>query len=181
LVIESEIVPVKHDCDPPRTSPAHQLEAGRMAAVGQQYMRSNAIQTLFGQSKKSSEFFTIWRTLGAAGSRGHDRHADAVHGQVDRPYVPLTANRDRKSYAAVAGGLEPSLWHFAMTFATDLVVQRKTGDDAPVSIEEPSGNVVTDWGLMNPGELLAKAQVVQRIPFSTANVTNAQSIAPTKK
>jgi hypothetical protein len=68
-----------------------------------------------------------------------------------------------------------------MTFATDFAVQRKTGDDAPASIEESSGNVVADWGLKNPEELLAKAQRVQRIPFSTANVTNAQSIAPVKK
>jgi hypothetical protein len=68
-----------------------------------------------------------------------------------------------------------------MTFATDFVVQRKTGDDAPVSMEESSGNVVANWGLKNPEELLAEAQLVQRIPFSTAIVTNAQSIAPVKK
>jgi hypothetical protein len=68
-----------------------------------------------------------------------------------------------------------------MTFATDFVVRRKTGDDAPVSIEESSGNVVANLWLKNPEELLAKAQRVQRIPFSTANVTNAQSIAPVKK
>jgi hypothetical protein len=59
--------------------------------------------------------------------------------------------------------------------------ERKTGDDAPVSIQESSGNVVADLGLKNPEELLAKAPLVQRIPFSTANVTNAQSIAPGKK
>jgi hypothetical protein len=57
----------------------------------------------------------------------------------------------------------------------------KTGDDAPVSIEESSGNVFADLGLKNPEELLAKAQLVQPIPVSTANVTNAQSIAPEKK
>jgi hypothetical protein len=39
--------------------------------------------------------------------------------------VPLTANEDRKSYAALANGLESSLWHFAMTFATDFLVQLK--------------------------------------------------------
>ena len=37
--------------------------------------------------------------------------------------VLLTANGDRKSYAAAAKGLESSLWHFAITFATDFVVQ----------------------------------------------------------
>jgi len=37
--------------------------------------------------------------------------------------VPLTANRDLKSYAAAANGLGSSLWHLAMTFATDFVVQ----------------------------------------------------------
>jgi hypothetical protein len=44
---------------------------------------------------------------------------------------------------------------------------RKTGDDAPVSIEESSGNVVAALGLKNPSELLAKAQPVQRIPSFT--------------
>jgi hypothetical protein len=68
-----------------------------------------------------------------------------------------------------------------MTFATEFVVQRKTGDDAPASIEESSGNVVADLGLKNPEELLAKDHHVQPIPFSTANVTNAQSIALVKK
>src|SRR5271166_6871541 len=37
--------------------------------------------------------------------------------------VPLPANRDLKSYAAAAKGLESSLWHLAITFATDFVVQ----------------------------------------------------------
>ena len=59
--------------------------------------------------------------------------------------------------------------------------ERKTGDDAPVSIGESSGNVVADLRLKNPEELLAKAPLVQLIPFSTANVTNAQWIAPGKK
>jgi hypothetical protein len=68
-----------------------------------------------------------------------------------------------------------------MTFATAFVVQRKTADDAPVSIEESSGNVVADLGLKNPEELLGKAPLVQPIPLSTANVTNAQSIALVKK
>jgi hypothetical protein len=93
----------------------------------------------------------------------------------------LPANRDRISDAAVSRGLESSLWHFAMTFATDFVVQRKMGDDAPVSLQESSGNVFADLGLKNPEELLAKAPLLQPIPFSTANVTNAQWIALGKK
>jgi hypothetical protein len=36
-------------------------------------------------------------------------------------------------------------------------------------------------GLKNPEELLAKTQLVQPIPFSTANATNAQWIAPAKE
>ena len=68
-----------------------------------------------------------------------------------------------------------------MTFATDFVVQWKTGDDAPVSIKESSENVFADLELKNPEELLAKAPLVQPIPLSTANVTNAQWIAPGKK
>jgi predicted XRE-type DNA-binding protein len=40
---------------------------------------------------------------------------------------------------------------------------RKGRDDAPVSIEESSGNVFADLGLKDPEELLAKAQLVQRI------------------
>jgi hypothetical protein len=68
-----------------------------------------------------------------------------------------------------------------MTFATDFVVQWKTGDDAPVSIEESSGNVSADSGLKNHEELLATAPLVQPIPFSTAKVTNAQRIAPGKE
>jgi hypothetical protein len=37
--------------------------------------------------------------------------------------VPLPANKDRKSYAAVATSGISSIWHFAMTFATDFEVQ----------------------------------------------------------
>ncbi len=40
---------------------------------------------------------------------------------------------------------------------------RKNKDDPPVSIEESSGNVFADLGLKNPEELLAKAELVQRI------------------
>ena len=40
---------------------------------------------------------------------------------------------------------------------------RKTKDDAPDIIEESSGNVFADLGLENPEELLAKAELVQRI------------------
>jgi hypothetical protein len=36
----------------------------------------------------------------------------------------------------------------------------KTRDDAPVSMEESSGNVVADLGLKNPEELLAEAPLV---------------------
>jgi hypothetical protein len=81
----------------------------------------------------------------------------------------------------VARGLKVSFCHFAMAFATEFVVQRKTGDDAPVSIEESNGNVVADLGLKDPEKLLAKTHLVQPIPFSMANVTNAQSIALIKK
>lgn len=35
--------------------------------------------------------------------------------------------------------------------------------DEPVAIEESSGNVFADLGLKNPEELLAKAELVQRI------------------
>ncbi len=59
--------------------------------------------------------------------------------------------------------------------------ERKTGDDPPVSIEESSGNIFADLGLKNPEELLAKVPLVQRIPFSTANVTDAQWTAPSKE
>jgi len=69
--------------------------------------------------------------------------------------------------------MESSFWHFAMTFTTDFVLQWKTGDDAAVSMGEPSGNVVADLGLKNPEEHLARSPLVQRIPFSTASVTNA--------
>ena len=37
--------------------------------------------------------------------------------------VPLPANKERKSYAAIATGFRSSFWHFAMTFATDFEVQ----------------------------------------------------------
>jgi predicted XRE-type DNA-binding protein len=41
--------------------------------------------------------------------------------------------------------------------------ERKKKESARVSIEESSGNVFADLGLENPGELLAKAELVQRI------------------
>ena len=40
---------------------------------------------------------------------------------------------------------------------------RKKRDEVCVSVEESSGNVFADLGLENPEELLAKAQLVQRI------------------
>jgi hypothetical protein len=69
--------------------------------------------------------------------------------------------RDRISDSAVARGLKFSL----RDFASDFVVRWKTGDDAPVSIEESSGNVFADLRLKNPEKLLAKSWLVQRIPF----------------
>lgn len=41
--------------------------------------------------------------------------------------------------------------------------ERKRKDEAPVSIEESSGNVFADLGLKNPEELLAKAELVHRV------------------
>ena len=41
--------------------------------------------------------------------------------------------------------------------------QRTKQDDTPVKIEASSGNVFADLGLKNPDELLAKAELVQRI------------------
>src|SRR4051794_3622082 len=40
-----------------------------------------------------------------------------------RSLVPLPVIKGRKSYAAVAAGLTSSIWHLAMTFATDFEVQ----------------------------------------------------------
>src|SRR4051794_28224304 len=41
--------------------------------------------------------------------------------------------------------------------------ERKKKGDAPVTIEESSGNVFADLGLKDPEELLAKAELVHRI------------------
>lgn len=41
--------------------------------------------------------------------------------------------------------------------------ERKSRDEAPVSVRESSGNVFADLELKNPEELLAKAQLVHRI------------------
>lgn len=41
--------------------------------------------------------------------------------------------------------------------------ERTKQDDTPVAIEPSSGNVFADLGLKNPDELLAKAELVQRI------------------
>ena len=41
--------------------------------------------------------------------------------------------------------------------------ERKRNEKAPVDVEASSGNVFADMGLKNPEELLAKAQLVQRI------------------
>jgi predicted XRE-type DNA-binding protein len=55
--------------------------------------------------------------------------------------------------------------------------ERKKRDDAPVSIEESSGNVFADLGLKNPEELLAKAQLVQRVAdiISERKLTQARA------
>jgi len=39
----------------------------------------------------------------------------------------------------------------------------ENSDEAPVIIEPSSGNVFADLGLTNPGELLAKAELVHRL------------------
>jgi hypothetical protein len=72
----------------------------------------------------------------------------------------------------VARGLKFLLWHFAMTFATDFVVQRKTGDDAAVSMEESSGNVVADLGLRTPGWIKGVGE-----PFSASQITVSDTFA----
>lgn len=41
--------------------------------------------------------------------------------------------------------------------------ERKKKDNAPVPVEPSSGNVFADLGLKDPEELLAKAELVQRI------------------
>jgi predicted XRE-type DNA-binding protein len=55
--------------------------------------------------------------------------------------------------------------------------ERKERDGTPVSIEESSGNVFADLGLENPEELLAKAQLVQRISdiISERKLTQARA------
>jgi predicted XRE-type DNA-binding protein len=40
---------------------------------------------------------------------------------------------------------------------------RKRNEEAPVDVEASSGNVFANMGLKNPEELLAKAELVQRI------------------
>ena len=54
---------------------------------------------------------------------------------------------------------------------------RKRKDAAPVIIEESSGNVFADLELKNPEELLAKAQLVQRIAdiIAERKLTQAQA------
>jgi NAD(P)-dependent dehydrogenase (short-subunit alcohol dehydrogenase family) len=51
------------------------------------------------------------------------RLEEVVADDVRRHLVPLTAIRDRKSYAAAVNDFASSIWHFAMTFATDFEVQ----------------------------------------------------------
>jgi predicted XRE-type DNA-binding protein len=41
--------------------------------------------------------------------------------------------------------------------------ERKRNEEIPVGVEASSGNVFADMGLKNPKELLAKAELVQRI------------------
>src|SRR4051812_46086243 len=56
-------------------------------------------------------------------------------------------------------------------------VERKKNGDAPVSIEESGGNVFADLGLKNPGELLARAELGQRIAdiIAEQNLTQARA------
>ena len=62
-----------------------------------------------------------------AGVHGDDlrQQRDPVrdHGSELINLLPLTAIKDRKSYAASVKGFASSIWHFAMTFATDFEVQ----------------------------------------------------------
>ena len=41
--------------------------------------------------------------------------------------------------------------------------EQKRNGQKPVPVEQSSGNVLADLGLKNPEELLAKAELVQRI------------------
>ncbi len=56
---------------------------------------------------------------------------------------------------------------------------RKKRDEVCVSVEESSGNVFADLGLENPEELLAKAQLVQRIADIIAERKLTQARAAT--
>jgi hypothetical protein len=72
-------VQVKHDRDPPRTSPAHQLEAGGVTAGGQQHMRSKAPRNLVGQSKEARRSLPVGSALQVIG----------VSSRTDTNFAPL--------------------------------------------------------------------------------------------
>ena len=59
----------------------------------------------------------------ALGNRGNALRALGRDEEALKDLVPLTAIKDRKSYAASVKGFASSIWHFAMTFATDFEVQ----------------------------------------------------------
>jgi hypothetical protein len=50
-------------------------------------------------------------------------HSTGYHAEELNYLVPLTANKDWISYAASVKGFASSIWHFAMTLATDFEVQ----------------------------------------------------------
>jgi hypothetical protein len=64
-IVVTEIVQVKDDRDRPHTSPPHQLQAGGMTTVSQQYMRPKPLQYLVGQVEKARRFPHVGRALGA--------------------------------------------------------------------------------------------------------------------
>ena len=79
----AEVVQVEDDGNPPLPRPPHQLEAGRMTAVGQQHVGPEPVEDLVDQLEEDRRLARVGRPLGAAGHRGHERHPNAVDAEVD--------------------------------------------------------------------------------------------------
>ncbi len=81
----AEFVQVENYGDAPRPGSAHQFEAGRMPAPGEQHAGREAVDHLVDHVEKDSTVCTVRRPLRLAGAGGHHCHGKAVDVQTNRP------------------------------------------------------------------------------------------------
>jgi hypothetical protein len=75
----SEIVQMKDDPNTSGARPAHQFQADRVPAIGEQHLWSEPAEYLVDQVEKDYTLTWIGRSLGAARASWHQGHTHVAH------------------------------------------------------------------------------------------------------